>query len=76
MKTGMMQQILFIIPQSGWNSFNSFYTHTHTRKAFWTHYSCLLIEMMEPLFSEVHDEKTRGNSHKLQQGIFQLWKMY
>lgn len=66
----MMQQILFIISRSGLNSFNKFFAHT--RKAFWTHYSCLLIEMMEPLFSEVQDEKTRGNSHKLQQGIFQL----
>lgn len=28
MKAGMMQQILPIIPQSGLNSFNSFYTHT------------------------------------------------
>lgn len=32
--------------------------------------------MMEPLFSEVRDEKMTGNSYKLQQGIFQLWKKY
>lgn len=32
--------------------------------------------MMEPPFSEVHDEKTTGNGYKLQQGIFQLWKKY